>query len=291
MKDQNKCLRCAKRTSIIGFVSGIFLAAFKLTIGFLGRSHALVASGMCNISDVSSSLAVLLGVKYSQKSANKRYQYGYGKMEFVVQVGISGLMILGTVLLILSSFIVLAKRAIIIPHMLVFFTAILSAIINGLIYKFSTCGAKKLNSPALKSHAEHNKIDVASSLLVAVGVLAARIGLHWADPLIAIFESAHVIHASLVIFRGGLKSLLDVSMPLEYIERIKKSAIEVENVLRVALVRARQSGQKIFLDIAIEVNPDLSVIASKNIMQSLKAHLRETDKHIGNIFVKIVPAG
>lgn len=291
MKAQDKCLRCAKHTSIIGFFSGIVLAAFKLTIGLMGRSHALVASGMCNISDVSSSVAVLLGVKYSQKPANKRYQYGYGKVEFIVQVGIGGLMIIGTVLLILSSFIVLVKRTIIIPNMLVFFTAILSAIINGLIYKFADCGSKELNSPALKSHAEHNKIDVASSLLVAVGVLATRIGLHWADPLIAIFECAHVIHGSWCIFGDGLKSLMDASMPMEYIEKMKKNVLEVENVLKVALVQARQSGQKIFVNIAVEINPNLSVLASKHIIQSIKAHLREKDRHIGSIFVKVMPVG
>jgi len=289
-KNVNTCIRCAKQTSLCGLFAGIFLAFFKLTIGVLGGSRALVASGLCNVSDISSAIAVFIGVRFSQKSVNKRYQYGYGKVEFIVQVVISGLMILGNIFLIYSSFIVLAQRSIVIPHMVVFFTAILSAVINGLIYKFANCGAKELNSPALRSHAEHNKIDVASSLLVAIGVLAARVGLHWADPVIAIFESIHIIYGSFVIFWEGLKGLMDTSPSQEYLTDIKKKVSKVKDVRHVKRVWARQSGPKVFLEIVIEINPDLSVLESKRVTQNLKAQLRAMDRHIKNIFVQVMPS-
>src|SRR3989304_1621399 len=158
-KNPEKCEACARKTILLGLLANLFLAAFKLFVGFLGRSRALIGSGFCNFT----------GIKYSKKPADHRYPYGYGKIEFIAQVIMSATMILGTVALIFSSFIVIAKRILIVQHMVVFFVAILSAVINGLLYKFAHCGGKELNSPALKAHAEHNKIDVISSLLVAVG--------------------------------------------------------------------------------------------------------------------------
>ena len=174
IKNPEKCEACAKNTIIIGLFANLLLSAFKLFVGFLGRSRALIGSGLCNLSDISSSAVVIVGIKFAKKPANMRYPYGYGKIEFFCQVGMSLMMIGGTLALMFSSFFVLAKRVLIIPHLVVFFTALMSAVVDGLIFKFAHCGAKELNSPALKAHAEHNKIDVISSLLVAVGVIVAH---------------------------------------------------------------------------------------------------------------------
>lgn len=272
-----------------GLIANTFLAAFKLFVGFLGRSRALIGSGLCNLSDVTSSIAVIIGVRYSKKQANARYPYGYGKVEFITQVLISCFMILGTLALIYSSFITIAKRVFVVPHMVVFFVAILSAIINALLYKFSHCGANELNSPVLRAHAEHNKIDVVSSLLVAIGVLVARKGMHWVDPAIAIFECLHVIHASIVILMDGLKGTMDTNMPEDFRDEIKNHILSVEGVSNVNAVRARQTGRHIVLDVVLELNPELNVLQAKMINQRIKSLLRSVNKYIGHVALQIVP--
>jgi cation diffusion facilitator family transporter len=211
-------------------------------------------------------------------------------VEFITQVVVSCFMILGTIALILSSFIVIAKRIFIVQHMVVFFVAILSAIINALLYKFAHCGAKELNSPVLKAHAEHNKIDVISSLLVAISVLVARKGMHWVDPAIAIFECLHVIHGSIGILQDGLKGVMDMNMPPEYTEAIKNCIRRVSGVRRVNEVRARQAGRQVVLDVVLQIDPEISVLESKRISQRIKAFLRGENKYIGHIALQIVPA-
>jgi cation diffusion facilitator family transporter len=199
-------------------------------------------------------------------------------------------MILGTLALILSSFMTIAKKTIVVPHMVVFFVAILSAIINALLYKFSHCGSVELNSPVLKAHAEHNKIDVISSLLVAVGVLVARKGMHWVDPAIAIFECVHVIHASVVILMDGLKGTMDTNMAEDFREEIKHQILTVPGVSNVDKVQARQTGRHIILDVVLQLDPKLSVLEAKIINQKIKSLLRSLNKYIGHIALQIVPA-
>ena len=288
-KNLKKCESCMGKTIAWGLLANTFLAAFKLFVGFLGRSRALIGSGLCNLSDVTSSIAVIIGIRYTKKSANARYPYGYGKVEFITQVLISCFMILGTLALIYSSFITIAKRVFVVPHMVVFFVAILSAIINGLLFKFSHCGAKELNSPVLKAHAEHNKIDVVSSLLVAIGVLVARKGMHWVDPAIAIFECAHVIHASVIILLDGLKGTMDTNMPEDFREEIKEHILSVEGVLNVNKVLARQTGRHIVLDVVMELNPEINVLQAKMINQKIKSLLRGVNKYIGHVALQVVP--
>ncbi|MBF0494525.1 MAG: cation transporter [Candidatus Omnitrophica bacterium] len=290
-KSHAKCEECARKTILIGLVANMFLAAFKLFIGFLGRSRALIGSGLCNLSDITSSIVVIIGVKFSKKPADDRYPYGYGKVEFVAQFVTSLFMILGTVALIASSFFVIAKRVIVVPHLVVLFTAVLSAVVNALIYKFAHCGGEELNSPALKAHAEHNKIDVISSILVAAGVIVVRQGLHWVDPVIAIFECLHVLHGSVVILIDGVKGVMDTSLPDDYIEKVEETVNEVDGVKKVRHVRARQSGRYIVLDIALETDPDISIARSKKISQTVKAALRGADRYVGSVTVQVVPAG
>jgi cation diffusion facilitator family transporter len=290
-KNTAKCEACARKTSLIGLAVNLLLAAFKLTVGFLGRSRALVGSGLCNLSDISSAIVVIIGVRYSKRPPTKRYPYGYGKVEFIAQFVMSLLMILGTVALILSSFIIIAKRVIIVPHLVVFFTAVLSAIINGLIYKFAHCGFRQLNSPVLKAHAEHNKIDVISSLLVAVGVIVARQGMHWVDPLIAILESIHIIHGSIVILNDGMKGVMDTSLPDDYAAGIKRYILGVGGVRRVNRVRARQAGRYVLLDIVMQLDAGLNMLEAKRINQSVKASLRSRDRYIRDIVIQVIPAG
>lgn len=290
IKNPEKCEACARKTIVISLLVNLFLAAFKLFVGFLGRSRALIGSGMCNLSDITSAFLVIIGVKYSKKPPDERYPYGYGKVEFIAQVGMSVVMILGTVALILSSFIILAKRILVIPHMVVFFTAAMSAVINGLIYKFSHCGAEELNSPALRAHAEHNKIDVISSLLVAIGVVAARKGMLWVDPAVAIFECLHVIHGSAIILNDGLKGAMDTNMPEGYIGKVRENILRVKGVRSVDRLRARQTGRHVALDVVVRLDPDISVLEAKRINQAVKAYLRSQDKHIENVAIQVVPA-
>jgi len=59
----------------------------------------------------------------------------------------------------------------------------------------------------LEAHAEHNKIDVVSSLLVAVAVIFARKACIGGILSIAIFECLHVMHGSGIILGRASKAL------------------------------------------------------------------------------------
>ncbi len=289
LQDTKRCEKCSTKIGWVSLLVGVAGATVKIIVGVLGRSRALIGSGLCNLSDISSALAVLYGTGLSGKAASTRYQYGFGKLEFIAQVSVGGLMILGTVVMMMSSLIDIGKHTVEMPHMFVFFVAIFSAFANGLVYKYSHCAAKQLNSPALRADAEHNKVDVVSAVLVAIGVMATRAGLYWADPLIAVFEGVHVIHASVVIFWDGFKGLMDTSVPRDYTENIRAKVSRLEEVKKVSSVRARPAGPKIFVDLAVEVDPGLSILESKKLVLYLKRLLRAEDRHVGSVSVQVLP--
>lgn len=121
-------------------------------------------------------------------------------------------------------------------------------------------------------------------------MILTRFGLHWIDPAIAIFECAHVLHASFGILKDGLKGIMDTNLPDNYLENIKNLVLGVKGIRKVSQVRARQTGRKIVLDITMQLDPNISVLEAKAINQSVRAFLRSEDRYIGNIAIQVVPA-
>ena len=75
--------RLIVRTSIIGIITNVFLAAFKAAIGLLSHSIAVVLDAVNNLSDALSSLITIIGTKLSAKLPDKKHPLGYGRIEYL----------------------------------------------------------------------------------------------------------------------------------------------------------------------------------------------------------------
>ena len=71
------------RTSIIGIVANVFLAAFKAVIGFMSNSIAITLDAVNNISDAASSLITIVGAKLAAREPDKEHPFGYGRIEYM----------------------------------------------------------------------------------------------------------------------------------------------------------------------------------------------------------------
>ncbi len=83
MEERYSELREGERGAIVSLVSYIILAILKLTIGIYAGSVALRADGFNNVTDIIVSIAVLIGLRVSQKPPDKNHPYGHWKAETV----------------------------------------------------------------------------------------------------------------------------------------------------------------------------------------------------------------
>lgn len=77
------------RTSIIGIIANVFLAAFKAVIGLMSNSIAIVLDAVNNISDAGSSLITIIGTKLAGRAPDKKHPFGYGRIEYLSAMVIS----------------------------------------------------------------------------------------------------------------------------------------------------------------------------------------------------------
>ena len=70
------------RTSVVGIVANVLLAAFKALVGVLSHSVAIILDAVNNLTDVLSSVITIVGTKLSLKPADRNHPYGHGRIEY-----------------------------------------------------------------------------------------------------------------------------------------------------------------------------------------------------------------
>ena len=96
------------KTSIIGIIANVFLAAFKAVIGLMTHSIAIVLDAVNNISDAGISLITIIGTKLAGREPDKKHPFGYGRIEYLSAMIISVIVLYAGV----TSFIESVKKII-----------------------------------------------------------------------------------------------------------------------------------------------------------------------------------
>jgi cation diffusion facilitator family transporter len=81
------------RTSIIGILANVFLAAFKAVVGILSNSIAVTLDAVNNLSDALSSIITIVGTKLAGKLPDKKHPLGYGRIEYLSAMIVSGIVL------------------------------------------------------------------------------------------------------------------------------------------------------------------------------------------------------
>lgn len=95
--------RIIVRTSIAGILINGLLAGFKVAVGLLSNSIAIILDGVNNITDALSSLVTILGVKLSNMKPNKKHPLGYGRIEYISSMIVSSIVLYAGITALIES--------------------------------------------------------------------------------------------------------------------------------------------------------------------------------------------
>ncbi|MBF0465223.1 MAG: magnetosome biogenesis CDF transporter MamM [Nitrospirae bacterium] len=278
-----QCRSCEKRAGWIAVMGNFSLAVFKLIVGLMSGSKAVLADSLYSFKDFLTSMVVLIGVKISGKPADEEHQYGHGKIEFVAIFLISLLIILGTIFLFIHSVkdVWMAyKGTASPPGFIAFWAALISVIANWKLSSYLYCVGQRRKSPAMLANAKHNHSDAISSMFVAAAILLSKYGLVFADPVVAVIETIDLIRLSSVMLNDSLKGIMDSSISPVILKQIESTALLVPGVKKVSSLNARKVGQGIWVNITIKIDPTYTLEKGHLIGRHVEATIL---KRIGNI--------
>ena len=241
----SKCISCASYIGWIGLGTNLVLMILKGFVGFVSGSQALVADAMYSAKDVITSLLVIVGLKVSGRPLDREHPYGHGKIEFILSMIISVVFLGVTSLLLIHAIQVLMDDNVhSSPHIIALWTAIISILVNVVMYFYSRCVSIEVNSPMVRTLSRHHHADATSSVAVALGIIGAHyLNMPWIDTAVAVFETAHLMYLGSDVFREAYKGLMDGSAPEEVKQEISHQALKVAGVEAVEELKTRLVGQ------------------------------------------------
>lgn len=281
-----------QRAALVGLMANIALAMVKLTAGILGSSYALIADAVESIADIVGSVVIWGGLHMASRPADANHPYGHGKIESLAALAVT--IIIGAAGIGLG---VQAIRELFVQHPApaAFTLPVLIGVVivkEGLA-RFMKSAAKREDSAAGFVESWHHRSDAITSLAAAIGISAALIGgPAWAsaDRWAALFTACIILFNACLLARLPLQELTDAEAS-RVTDRASTLAMEVPGVKRVETIHSRRYGREYFVDMHIEVDPDLTVREAHRIAHEAQDAIRAGLPRVRRVLVHVEPYG
>lgn len=287
--EQYENLRKGEKGAWLSIVAYIILSFAKLLVGYLGNSSALQADGLNNTTDIIASIAVLVGLRISQKPPDGNHTYGHMRAETIASLIASFIMAVVGIQVLFNAGKKFFIGEYVAPSKLTAIVAIISGIIMWGVYLYNNKLAKEINSNAVKAAAYDNRSDAIVSFGAAIGIGAAILGFPVVDTITALIVGIIILKTAYEIFAASALQLTD-GVEQQEIKLLEQVTIEVEGVLNVRDIKARYHGNTVFIDLTVTVNPELNVWQSHRITEEIEQAIN-LQKPFSVVLVHIEPAG
>ena len=290
---ENEFRRVANRVSFITIVQNALLSIFKLFSGIFANSNAMISDAIHSASDVFSTIIVIIGVKLASKDSDKEHPYGHERMECVAAI-VLAMVLFFTGLEIGAQAVKDIARGnygdLEAPGVLALVAAVVSIVTKEMMYWYTRHNAKKIDSSALMADAWHHRSDALSSIGALIGIGGAMLGFPIMDSIASLVIFVFIAKAAYDIFKDAMDKMVDHSCDENTEKAIYDSVIKHQEVLGIDLLQTRIFGNKIYVDIEIQVNGSYSLQKAHNIAEEVHENIEQNFPKVKHIMVHVNPA-
>lgn len=280
-----------KKLSIVGILGNILLAGFKLFAGLLGRSGAMISDAVHSLSDVFATFVAFFGVLLARQPEDEEHPYGHERLECVAAL-ILGLILAGTGIGIGYSGIhkLISREELSVPTILPLIAALVSIAAKEGMFWYTMFYAKKMDSSAFKADAWHHRSDALSSVGSFIGIGLAKLGFPIMDPVASLIICLFILKVAFDISKDALDRMLDTSCGEAFEEDLRSFIEGQPGVEHVDLLHTRKFGNKIYIDLEIAAQRDISLIKAHEIAENVHASVEETYPNVKHIMIHVNPS-
>lgn len=284
--------KIALKVSGVSVVGNIILSLFKLLAGIIGHSGAMISDAVHSASDVFGTMIAVLGVSISKRKSDADHQYGHDRLECVAAIVLAiilfatGLGIgIGGIEKIVSG----PGNDSSVPGTIALVAAVVSIVFKEWMYWYTRAAAKKINSGALMAEAWHHRSDAFSSVGAFAGILGARLGYPILDPLASVIICIFIGKAAYDIFRDAIDKMVDKSCDKETIRKMQNLIAAQEGVEHIDVLHTRLFGAKMYVDIEIAADGNLTLKEGHEIAQKVHDSIENEFPLVKHCMVHVNP--
>lgn len=267
-----------RRSTLVSVAVNVVLTLLQMAIGLIAHSQALVADAIHSLSDLLSDGVVLFANKHSHKAPDAEHPYGHRRFETAASAAIGALLLaVGIGMLVRSVETLQAPGDIPQVHSVALVVALIALTSKELLFRYMLRVAKRLRSSMLVANAWHARSDAASSLVVAVGIIANLGGFHLADPLAALVVGLMIIRMGWKFFYAAFNDLMDASVDDDTEHRIRQHILDTPGVLGIHALKTRKMGDMIWVEVDIEMDANLTIAQGHDIAVAARDRVMEKE--------------
>lgn len=286
-----------EKITLLCLMGNIFLSIFKFITGILGNSKAMVADALHSISDVVATIAVYIGIKIAKKPIDQDHPYGHGKVEPLASFFVGIVLFFAAITVIERIIQSIITHTFTTPSFIALVAAIISIIIKEIMFRITYTEGKKINSESIMANAWDHRSDAYSSIATTVGIGFSMIGDHfnilwleYMDPLAGAVVAFMIFKVAYCILKQAVKGLMDSSPEPHVLDEIEYIILECEEVYGIPWIKARYIGQHLFIDLALEVDAQMTVKEGHAISTEIEKKIKNEIKDAYEVIVHIEPS-
>jgi cation diffusion facilitator family transporter len=267
------------------------LVISKIVFGIIGKSQALIADGFHSLSDLTTDLVGITGIKKSFLPADEKHPYGHGRIEYVTSIIIGSIIFILGFSLLIDIFISSTQ----IPDDIVVVVIIMTIVLKYLLARYVVQSGKKYKNAVLVASGKESAADVLTSCLVLLTFIFSRFSddiglLKYADKLGGFLIGIFIIKVSIEIILENSRNVLgQIETNPEILDEVKECILNVKGVKSIDTLNMLKCGSyyQVILNIGIDENTKLT--ESHNIAHKVETSLKKEIRQIKYVIVHVNP--
>ena len=291
MQNEKERLKYGIFAGVFGIFSNSILFIAKILIGLMCASITIIADAINNFSDIGSSVILLLGFKLSNKPADTKHPFGHARIEQVMALIISVIVLMIGLLLAKSSIekLILNEKTIVnIYAYIILGIAVIIKFIQMLIYKNIS---KKIDSMSLNASSIDSRNDCFATILTIIAMIFVNIFSNLPislDGLFGVFVSIFVIVNSVILVKQTISPLIGERVDEKIEKEITEYILSSPNVIGLHDLVIHSYGVNHFMgSVHVEIDGKMNLIKAHNVIDKIERDIKS--KFNINISIHIDP--
>jgi len=264
------------------------VALAKILYGLLSRTASMTADGFHSLSDGTSNIIGLIGIRLAYQPKDKDHPYGHKKYETFFSLGIALLLFIICFHILKGGLNRLYNPVTPQIDIKSFAVMIVTLCINFLVMNYEYKKGRLLQSDILVSDSMHTKADIFTSLSVIIALIVIKLGYPIIDPIVTIIIALFIARAGFAIARQSSRILCDTAVILED-KKIVDIVRSIKGVKTCHKIRSRGRPDDIHVDLHVQVNPDMHVDRAHKISYDIEEEIKKNIPEVTDVVVHIEP--
>jgi len=242
-------------STILNFL--IFLIKYFLSISL--NSISLKADAFHTLSDILTSIIVIIGFYFSSKKADKKHPFGHGRIEKIFSIFMAIILIYVGYEFFISSLNRFKNPVIIDINYIAIFILFLTILMKEFLTLISFELGKRINSLALKTDAWHHRSDSIATLLIISGFFTFKFGLYFLDGILGMAVSILIAYTGFSVILQSSSFLIGEEASETMIKKIKDIAYNFDFVEDVHHIHIHDYGNQIEITFHVRLKGEESL--------------------------------